>query len=346
MATIGALTVLSVTDYALDFYVRGGMLLQTEQERPLLAFLNGGRKTFPAGKQYISEPVKGTVMNDTAGFYAGYSNDDALVFTQRALGVRANYQWYEVHAGLVLTHTELKKDGISVVDGETKTSDHGDALTRLTGIMEDALEDFAVSWARAKNSMLWNNGSQDAKQTPGVTAILLDDPTTGTVGGLSQVTYPWWRSRVNLSIPVDAENQSMTKFFRTESTQLRRYGGRPNKALCGQQFWDALAAEVERKGQYTTSGFASSTTDIGIKGIAIAGIGTFEYDPTLDDLGMSKRAYVFDSRRLRLRPMEGEANKTMSPARPYQYLVMLKSMTDVNALESTQLNSMGVYGIA
>lgn len=346
MATIGSLSVLSVLDYTLDHYVRGGMLAQNEQEKPLLAFLNAGKKDFPGGKQYISEPVKGTFMNDTAGFFAGYANDDALTFTQRALGVRANYQWYEQHAGLVLTHTELKKDGITVVDGEGKTSDHHDAADTLTRIMEDALEDFGISWARAKNNMLWRDGSQDAKQTPGVLALLLEDPTTGTVGGLSQATYSWWRSRVNLTLAPSAANQTMSKFFRTEATQLRRYGGRPNKVLCGQQFWDAMATEVEAKGQYSTTGFASGKTDIAIDGIAIKGIGTLEYDPTLDDLGLSKSAFVFDSRRLKLRPMTGENNKTMMPARPYQYLVMLKSMTDTSALETTQLNAMGRYAIS
>jgi hypothetical protein len=346
MATIGSLTVLSVLDYVLDHYVRGPMLAQNEQDKPLLAFLNSGAKEFPSGKQYISEPVKGTFMSDTSGFFAGYSNDDALVFTQRALGVRAQFQWYEQHAGLVLTHTELKKEGITVVDGESKTSNHGDVKDILTGILEDALEDFGLSWARAKNNMAWRDGSQDAKQTPGILALLLDDPTTGTVGGLAQATYSWWRSRVSLALAPSGENQTMSKFFRTEGTQLRRYGGKPSKALCGQQFWDAMAVEVEKKGIYTQSGFSGKETDISITGIRLPGIGTLQYDPTLDDLGLGKRCYVLDSQHLKWRPMTGEKNHQFSPARPYQYLVMLKSMTDTSGLTVNQLNGMGVYGIA
>jgi hypothetical protein len=195
--------------------------------------------------------------------------------------------------------------------------------------------------------MLWADGSQDAKQVPGVQSILLDDPTAGaSVEGLSQATYTWWRSRAKLNLVASAANQTLTKFFRNEVLQLARYGGKPNKALCGSLFWDALMQEVEAKGTYTMSGFAGGKTDVAINKIAITGIGTFEYDPTLDSIGRSKHCYVFDSRRLKLRPMEGEENKTLEPARPYQYMVMLKSMTWTGGLLSTQLNGMGVYAIA
>lgn len=347
MPAVGSLVVQSVTDYALDFYVRGGMLYQTMQQKPLLRFLESGKKTFPGGKQYVSEPVKGSVMNDTAGFFAGVTNNSALAFTQMALGQRANYAWKLTHAGLVIEHLQLLQDGITVVDGEQRTSDNSEvALTRLTGILKDAMEDFGESWARAKNLMLWQDGSQDANQVPGVKALLLDDPTTGTVGGLSQATYTWWRSRVKLDLVPSAENQTISKFFRNEIIQLKKREGRPNKALCGSLFWDALMTEVQAKGIYTQSGFAKKSNDIGLTEISLEGLGTFEYDPTLDDIGESKRCYLFDSRRIKLRPIEGEDNKTLEPARPYNYLVTLKSMTWAGALEATQLNGMGVYGIA
>lgn len=347
MATIGSLAVASDIAYAaLEFYVRGKALHQNIQERPLLAWLTSNEQSFPAGKQYISEPIQGSRMGDTSGFFAGYSQDDALTFTQSANILRAQFAWKEVHAGFVITQTELKQDGISLTDGESRVSDHGDMLTRLTGILENRLADFADSWSNAMNSMYWNDGTQDSKQVPGLRALLVDDPTTGTVGGLAQSSYSWWRSRVKLDLSPSAENQTISKFFRNEVIQLQRYGGRPNKAFCGSSFWDALSQEVEKKGIYTQQGFAGRNNDIGLTKISIAGIGTFEYDPTLDSLGLSKRCYVLDSRRIKRRPMEQEANKVIKPSRPYQYMVMLQSMTDTSALSITQLSGCGVYGIS
>lgn len=345
MSTLSLSVASDLASAALDFYVRGGALLQTQQDRPFLAWLNAGQKSFPSGKQYISEPVQGAVMNDTAGFFTGYNEDTSVSFAQAANLLRAQYAWKECHAGFIITHTELKKDGVSVTDGENATSEHSDvALTRLTGILENRLADFAESWARANNEMLWKDGSQDSNQIPGLRGLILDDPTTGTVGGLSQTTYSWWRSRSKLDLAPSPENQTMSVFFRNEVIQLQRYGGKPNKAFCGSLFWDALSKEVERKGIYTQSGFTGGV-DIGMNKISVKGIGTFEYDPTLDTLGLSKYCFVLDSRRTQLRPMEGEWNKTMNPARPYQYMVMLKSMTVTGGLTITQLNAQGVYAI-
>ena len=344
---LGLSVATDIASAALDFFVRGDALLQTQQERPLLAFLNAGEQTFPGGKQYISEPVQGAVMNDTAGFFAGYTQDDTLTFAQASNLLRAQVAWKEQHAGFIITHTELKEDGISIVDGEAKTSEHSQVeLTRLTGILKNRLADFSESWARALNSMFWKDGTQDAAQIPGVQSLITDDPTTNvSVAGLNQVTYTWWRNRAKLDLAYSAANQTLSKFLRNEIIQLNRFGGKPNKALCGSLFWDALMSEVSEKGIYTQSGFAGGV-DIGLNRIKITGIGTFEYDPTLDDLNRSKYCYVFDSRRLRCRPMEGEKNKTMEPARPYQYMVMLKSMTNTGGLEVTQRNCHGVYAIA
>lgn len=341
------MVVQSMTDYALDYIVRGPMLQQTMQQKPLLRFLESGKKTFPGGKQYISEPVKGSTMNDTSGFFAGVTNNSTLAFTQNPLGTHALYAWKYCHAGFVIEFIQLLQDGISVSDGEQSTSDNAEvALIRLTGFLKDATEDFAESWARAKNLMLWQDGSQDANQVPGVKSILLDDPTTGTVGSLSQVTNTWWRSRVNLSLAPSAENQTVSKFLRNELIQLKKRGGRPNKALCGSLFWDALMTEFQQKGLYTQSGFASNDNDFGFNTVSMKGLGVFEFDPTLDDLGESKRCYVLDSSRIRLRPIDGQDNLQLTPARPYQYLAMLKSMTWAGGLEATQLNGMAIYGIA
>ncbi len=80
--------------------------------------------------------------------------------------------------------------------------------------------------------------------------------------------------------------------------------------------------------------------------ITIPEIGSFDYDPSLDDLGLSKRCYVMDGRRLRLRPMEGEDDKTLKPERPYDYMVFLKSMTWTGALVTNQENCHAILEIA
>lgn len=338
-----------IANAILDHYVRGKAFAQTIQKRPLLEALGSAKKTFPAGKQYISEPVQGVYMSDTNGFFAGYSEDDQLTFTQAQNILRAQYPWKEVHAGLIISWTELKKDGITISDNQ-KTSEHTDReIDILTDLLENRMDDFGESWARSCNTMFWSDGTQDAKQVPGVLSILTDNPAAGTTGGLSRATYAWWRHRAKVGankITPSAEDQTLSKTLQSEVRLLTRFGGAPDTQLCGSDFLNALELEYRAKGIYTQQGFTSKPNDIGMREITLTGLGKFTYDPTLDDLGLSKRCYIFDSKRLRQRPMDGEDNKTLTPERPYNYMVFLKSMTWTGGLECYQLNANGVYEVA
>jgi hypothetical protein len=348
---LGLVVAGDIINDALIYYVRGKALAQTMEERPLLKMLREKQKTFSSGNLQVSEPIQGTYMSDTAGFFTGYQEDDTLPFSQAQNVVRAVYPWKEVAAGLIISHTELKKDGIHITDHQKESESSDVELTRLTGILENRLEDFAESWARMMNFMYWKDGTQDAKQTPGVLSILTDTPAVGVTGGINRAAagYTWWQHRALVGgnkIVASAGNQTLSKTLRSELRQLRRYQGKPDSTKCGSGFMDALELEVEAKGIYTQEGFAKTKNDLGMNVITMRGLGNFEYDPTLDDLGYSKRCYVFDSRRLVLRPMEMEQNKVLTPERPYQYLVFLRTMTDTSALVATQLNCHGVYEVA
>ena len=351
---MGLLNMVVAADLAnqlLKFYVRSGALAQTTEDKPLLRILTEKQKTFPGGLSVISEPVQGVFMSDVSQFFQGYSEDDALIFTQAQNVLRAEYNWYEHHAGLEISWTELKKDGITVVDSmETKEHSDAESVRITTGVLKNRIEDFGESWARAKNKTMWLDGSQDPKAMPGVLSILTDTPNAGSTGGLSRATYPWWRHRVLVGatkITADAANQTLTKTMRSEVRQLRRFGGKPDTLLAGSGFIDALELEVAEKGLYTQEGFTNEgRTDIGMAVINMKGVGKFIYDPTLDDLGLAKRCYVIDSRRLKLRPMAMEENKVLHPERPYNVAVYLQSMTTTMGLVANQLNCHGVYEVA
>src|SRR3546814_2867103 len=98
-----------------------------------------------------------------------------------------------------------------------------------------------------------------------------------------------------------------TTLFR--SRQLRRYGGAPDLVLAGSDFLEAYEKELRAKGNYTDTGWANkgridaSMDDVSFKGVA------FQYDPTLDDLGREKYAYVLDTKTIFPKQIEGENMK-------------------------------------
>lgn len=329
----------------LQFYVREDMLSQTTQDKPVMKMMMDKSEDFPGGLGQVSVPVQGAFMSDTAGFFSGYSEDDALTFAQAQSMLRANYNWKEHHAGLIITWSELKKDGITITEGSKQKEHSKTDLIRLTSVLKNRMADYGESWARAVENLFWQDGSQDPKAMPGITSLLFDNPAAGAVGGLDPATYTWWVNRARLNIAPSGENQTLTRTLSSELIQLKRYGGKPDLILMGSDFRNALEVEIRAKGLYTQDGF-SGKQDISIGDIQLAGVGTFKYEPWLDDHGRSKYCYMIDSSRLKLRPMEGEMNKIITPERPYQYMVFLRSMTLTSAMQITQRNACEIFTIA
>ena len=344
---LGFVQASDIISAALIFYIKGKTLSQTTEEKPTLAKFRAKSKTFPSGRGFqISEPIQGSYMGDVPGFYSGYTQDQQLQFTQAQNILRAVFTGYETHAGLGITWTELKIDGITVSDNN-KMSNHSDReATVLTDLMQNRLDDFGESWIRAENFTLWKDGSQDPLVPPGILSIMTDTPTAGSTGGLSRQQFPWWQHRANLTLGVSALNQTLTRYLRSDQRQIRRYGGRTDYIACGSKFIDALELEVQGKGVYTQEGFKNEgNTDIGMADISMRGVGKFSYDPTLDDLSLSNRCYMFDMRRIQMKPMAGEDKKICTPERPYNYMVFFRSITSTFAVVARQLNALAVYGV-
>src|SRR3546814_11199321 len=115
-----------------------------------------------------------------------------------------------------------------------------------------------------------------------------------------------------------------TTLFR--SRQLRRYGGAPDLVLAGSDFLEAYEKELRAKGNYTDTGWANkgridaSMDDVSFKGVAL------QYDPTLDDLGREKYAYVLEPKTISPQKIEGENMKRHTPQRPAdQYVIQHKN---------------------
>lgn len=331
----------NIANACLDFYLKGDAIPQSIQERPLYDRLTRKGKPFPGGKGSIRVNVKGSYTTTIMG----YTHDDTVTYANPANIQQASYPWKEIHAGINVTLTELKIDGISV-DDEGQTSKHdGRDIFSITQLFNDKLDDLAEGYARDMNKMFWRDGTQDPKQVPGVRSIIRDAPATGTVGGIDAGTSTWWRNRVALAIASDPTTQALSKKLRSESRQLQRFGGKPTFCPCGSAFLDALEAEVAEKGYYSDAGFAKNT-DIGIVSISLTGVGTFIYDPTLDDLSLQKYCFLIDDKHLQLRPMQGEDRKTHSPERPPDKYVLFRALTWTGGLTADQLNCHGVYSIA
>jgi hypothetical protein len=337
----------NVAAAAIDFHMdRGKLFYQQIQAKPLLDAMMANKKSFPGGKGDITlRPVF-----DTQSTVQGFNSDDTLVFTNPTPIKTLRYTWKMLHLGITMTTDELLRDGISVVDTNgAQTVEHSQReVTMLANILQAKLDDAAEGFAVGMNNILWKDGTQSAKEFPGIPYFISDVVATGIVGGIDRATQPLWRN-VSLAgaaaITPDPATQALTTALRKQVRQLTRYGTPRYKILCGSAFMDAIEAEYSAKGVYTQAGF-SSGGDIGVGKLTLNGLGTFMYDPTLDTLGKSKYCYFIDMSKFKLMPIEGEDMKKHNPSRPYDKMVIYKSWTWSGCLVATQLNTSMVVAIA
>jgi len=342
----------NIANAAMDFFVKGAAIEQAIQEKPLLKILTSKQKTFPGGKENIRINVKG----QHSVTLQGYSHDDSVGYQNPANIKQAVFPWKELHAGLEITWTELKKDGISVTDSNETQQHSGAEMTRITSLLEDKLSDMVQSWAENFDAMLHKDGTQDSKEVPGIFSFLLADPTAaGSTAGIDRTANTWWRNRSNINVAsaylssggIDSSTSSNNYLIRVlekEWAQIKRYGGKTDIILMGSDAIDAYQAELRAKGNYTLSGFMSGKNDGGFEGLSFKGI-PVQYDPALDTLSKAKYILLLDSSKLYLKVMDGEDRRTHSPQRPAEKYAMFRSMTWTGGLCCDQMNAQGVYYI-
>lgn len=335
-----------VSAITLDLYMKGPLAQIGIQKRPLLAMMEGSAKTFSGAKEKISLGLKfERGANGVNDGIKGFSHTTPVGFYNPGKGVRAEYVWREHHIGYTMSETELKTQGILVGDefGSVKRGRGDRGLIILSNIFDEANADFNIRYAETMNTLLWGDGTVDPSGLTGIRAFIQDVPTIGVVGGLSAALNTKWRNRSrtaafaahasfdaawggNKVTANPANGGALLTVLDTEMVQLRRYGGTPNKALAGSAFLDALKMELRANGQYYMSNTEmKSGMDASIPKVTFSGI-TYEYDPTLDDLGRSKFAYIWDSSHLYLNTLDGDWKRMREPARPYNQFVLYKSM--------------------
>ena len=346
----------SIANASLDFYLSKGKAFgQSIQRKPLLDRLIRTKKTFSGGKGDISVGIKGTYgAGGTNDGVSGYTHDDTVSFYTPENIQRAAYAWKEMHIGMVLTHTELKIDGISIAGDSGETSKHSKReMQELVGLLENKLEDLGEQYASTMNTLLWGDGTSDSKALSGIKSIITANPATGTVGGINRATAAnsWWKNRARTAAhgstavtSAAANGGALLQALQEEHRQLIRYGGSPNLALVGSDFLGALELELRAHGNYSDSGFASGGNDFAVTGINFMGQ-KFMYDPTLDDESLQKRCYWIDTKAVFLMAMEGEWNRTHMPTRPSNQFVMYRSITCTGQMVARQCNSSLVIDI-
>jgi hypothetical protein len=352
----------NINNAALENYIdKGTVWKQNVANKPMLEAFNSAAGRFSGGKDYVSFAVK---AGQGGGSLQGYSGDDQVSYYNPTGIKRAHFPWKEHHIGMVVTHTELKIDGIDVVESDasqdTRPMD-GREEHALANLLDEKNDTLGEDYAFSLDTLIHNDGSADPKALAGIKSLILDSPAIGTTGGIGRVANSWWRNRAATTAfgsaggqgPITsstADGGALIEFLEKEWLQLGKFrrGQTRWKLFVGSDFRAAYMKELRANGNYTLNGWqGKNNADGGMDDPTFKGL-RMQYDPTLDALGHAKRMYVIDTGKagVRLLYMDGQRMKKHNPARPYDRYVMYNGITTTAVMIAKQLNTSAVYDIA
>lgn len=345
-----------------NFIDKGTVFKQNVQNKPMLDAFNRTAGRFSGGNNLtVSLAVK---SGQGGGSLQGYTHDDQVQYYNPASIKRVNYLGKEHHIGIVVTHTELKNDGIEVAeDGADQDTVRveGREEHALANILDEKLDDLGEDYAKSLDELIHDDGSSDPKELAGIQSLILDDPTTGSTGGLSRVAHSWWRNRAATTAFAGSGGQgpitssptnggALIEFLDKEIRQLKRYtrGQVSWKWFAGSDFIDAYKLELRANGYYSDSMSMDTGVPDGSMKDPKHGGNMIIYDPTLDDKLLSKRCYVIamGRRGIQLLYFNGKRMLRHSPARPYDRYTLYNGITTTAVMAARQLNTSAVYDIA
>jgi len=361
MAELSAAVWADINNKALETYLdRGTVWKQDIANKPMLAAFNQRAGQFPGGKEFVSYLVG---SGYGGGSLQGYTGDDQVDYYNPTGSQRARSAWKEHHIGTVLTMTELKMDGIDIVESGTDQTTRAMSdreMQALANILDEKNAKLGEDYTFSLDRLIHGNGSTDTKALAGVASILLANPFAGTTLGINRAVHSYWRNDACTAAAAGAGGlgaitsnpanggaliEAMDKADRRRSKFKR--GSTNVRYFCGSDFIDAYKRELRANGYYSQTGWQGKTPDGSMADPNHGGL-PLEWDPTMDDLSLTKRCYAIDMSRtgVRLMYMDGQRMKKHNPARPYDRYVMYNGITMTGVMIAKQLNTSGVYDIA
>lgn len=349
-----------INNMALETYLdKGEVFKQDVTNKPMLAAFQEAAGSFTTGKENVSFLVG---SGYGGGSLAGYTGDDQLSHYNPTGSVRFRMPWKEHYIGMVVTMTELKIDGIDVVENGAKqtTREMSDREAQaLANIFDDKNEKLGADYNFSLDRLIHDDGSSDVKALAGIKAFILENPFTGTTGGINRAANTWWQNDamtaaangaggLNKITSASTGGGVLITAMDTAARRRSKYANGQTKVryFCGSDFIDAYKAELRANGYYSQTGWTGQVPDGSMKDPKHGGL-PLEWDPTMDDLGKSKFCYAIDmgKRGLRLLYADGQKYKKHNPARPYDRMVMYNGISMTGVMVARQLNTSGVYEI-
>jgi len=330
----------------LDLYMKNNPVDQVGVDRPWLRQLMKTKRSFGGGKQYVVEQLR-TGYNSNFKWYFG---DDGVTYNRRDTVKQAQYTWGGCHDGFSLNEDLMFANGIVIADSAPRGASDQEKV-QLTNLFEENIETLRLGFEQAFDSEMHQDGTQDAKSVAGLDYLISTAPATGTVGGINPAADTWWRNQYKIGVAANSMIDEMEIMYR----KTARVGGKaPDFIMAGSTFVDAFRNQaISQITRYTDNISNGTEVDPSITGLAFHGIPIL-WNPVFEDLDAAlsptvlfeKRAYMINTKHLRLRPADGHDMIKRNPDREYNKYVYYWGLTWKGSMCMNQRNCHGVISVA
>lgn len=333
---------------ALDFNLANKPIDQITTARPLISFLTKKQKTFPGGKQYITEQLMTAYGSNFQWFYG----DQGVTYNKRSPIDLSQFPWRGAHDGFTLNEDQLAQNGVTMTDGPPKQNTGAERL-QLTNLLETQTDALRLGFEQKFDYELHLDGTQSSEALAGLDLLISTTPTSGVVGGIDRATNTWWRNNVSTGISTGTAGNLISTMEQVWRACTRNGGQAPDYILVGETFLDAFrkdaASQIQR---FLTNGNRAtldpSVSDLQFKGVPLV------WDPVFADLDAAlspsvpwqKRCYFINSNWIRLRPIEGHNMVTRKPPRVYNRYAYYWGLTWKGAMTLSKANAHAVISVA
>jgi hypothetical protein len=342
---------------ALDHYLRNKPIDEIARERPLLSKLMAKKKSFPGGKQFITEQVRFQYDSN----FQWYFGDDTVSYNRKDTIRQTQFPWAGAHDGFSLNEDLLLANGITLTDNAGPSTNSGAEMLQLTNLFEENIETLRLGFEESLDYDIHLDGTQDAKAIAGLDLLVSLDPTTGTVGGINRATSPWWRNNRQEAVDTADLINGMEAMWRDCTLN----GGRPDFIIAGaafiDEFRDAAKDEIARYTELKVTGQTAeldpaitaqaTSTGLHFQGVPIVWDPTFEMLDAASagssaDTLYSNRCYMLNMKHITMRPAAGHDMIARKPDREYSNYIWYWGLTYKGALTMNRANCHGLIDVA
>lgn len=333
---------------ALETINRKDPIDQISTNMPFTAWLMKNKQE----SNFTGGAFRESVYVDHGSNYQNYWGADQVTYNNRNPSRLTRFAPYASHDGFWIDEHTLAANGIILTDDREAVAS-GAEKEQLVNMLKENHQALKAGWQQEFDIEMHLDGSANPKAAPALAHIVSITPAVGVVGGIDSATAPFWRNNVNMGIAPANLIAEMEETWRA----CTLYGGEaPDALFAGSAFMDAYrdqAGDTINR-QIVVNERGGTGLDASISGLYFKGI-PIQWDPTLDILDQrlgvqtypySKRLYMLNSRRYKLRPQKGRWMINRKPDRLPDRYVHYRGLTADYGVTTDKRNGLAVLSVA